>query len=194
MKTLIIVADDQQARQRALPVSIYLDIRTGQLTVGYLSAQATAKKKQLVCQWPVPPEATSAELAGLVNSHRALFEQVLDNVYFTGHGRQQIGLFDAKAKMALAKLNRVFGVYPTSKYRLCSDLYEWLGGELYNDDYPEVDNFAQFILSHDGDDNCYFCGFFNEPVTMAQEILLLWEQDYQAGNTLPAYALQALNR
>lgn len=192
MKNLTVVLDDKHARQQALPFSIYLDIRSGQLNVGYLTGQATAKRQQLVLQWPLPQEATSADLATLVNNHFDLFEQVLDNSYFLGKGHKQVGSFDAKAKVALAKLNDIFGVYPKSKYRLCDDLLQWLDGELYNDDYPDADSFAQFVLSHDGDDNCYFSGFFNHPVTMAQEILLLWEEDYLRGTKLPDYAIQAL--
>lgn len=52
MKNLVVVFDDQHARQRALPLSLYLDIRTGHLTAGYLTGQANAKRQQLVLQWP----------------------------------------------------------------------------------------------------------------------------------------------
>lgn len=189
MKNLVVVFDDQHARQRALPLSIYLDIRTGHLTVGYLTGQATAKRHNLVLQWPLPQ---SADITALINTHVDLFEQVLDNSYLVGQGRTQTGSFDVSAKTALTKLANVFGVYPASKYRLCCDLYEWLDGNLYNEDYPDVDSFAEYILSHDGDDNCYFSNLFNDPVTMAQEILLLWKEDFERNHDVPDYAIKAL--
>ena len=101
MNNLVVVFDDQHARQRDLPISVYLDIRIGQLTVGYLAAQTYAKRQQLVFQWPLPQNATSAELAKLINTHLALFEQLLDNADVIHHNQQQTGLLDASAKKAV---------------------------------------------------------------------------------------------
>ena len=192
MQNLVVVFDDQHARQHDLPVAIYLDIRSGQLTVGYLTGQATAKRHNLVLQWPLPQDITSAAIKTLIKTHIDLFEQVLDNAYLVNNDRKQTGSFDTKAKAARAKLDAIFGTYPASKYRLCCDLYAWLNGALYNDDYTDIDSFADFILSHDGDDNCYFSGLFNDPITMSQEILLLWQEDFQQGNDIPSYAIKAL--
>ena len=191
MKNLVIVFDEQHARQRDLPISVYLDIRTGQLTIGYLSAQAHAKKQQLVFQWPLPQDATSAELAKLINTHLALFDQLLDNADVIHHNHKQTGLLDASAKKAIEKLNAIFSLYSAvNKNRLCADLSDWLNGKLYNDDYPDVDSFANYILSCDGDNNIYFSSFLNEHDSMVNEILLLWQEDFENGNDLPDYAIK----
>ena len=75
---------------------------------------------------------------------------------------------------------------------MCADLSEWLNGKLYHDDYPDVDSFANYILSCDGDNNIYFSSFLNDHDSIVSEILLLWHEDFENGNDLPDYALKTL--
>lgn len=183
-----------EGQHQAQPAYLELDICDGSLTADYSGEIGNAVPvrvwNNLILRFSLMPETTAEEVARIIEENKETFQKILDGSKSEWNNSNWVGKFTDETKEIINEISQLDPFVCDVQGGLI-ELSEWIAENKFPSTGQSIEDFAEDVISSDGNDGFYFENPYNLE-SMLSDLREVWAEALYSDEEIPAEVAQHL--
>ncbi|WP_276681533.1 hypothetical protein [Thalassolituus oleivorans] len=183
-----------EGQHQPQPAFLELDIRDGSLTADYSGEIGNAVPvdvwNNLILRFTLQPETTAEEIERIIEENKETFQGILNGAESEWNNSNWVGKFTDETQEIINELSQLEPFACETQGGLV-ELAEWIADKKFPSAGQSVEDFAEDVISSDGNDGFYFENPYNLE-SMLSDLRDVWADALYSGDEIPAQVAKHL--